>query len=238
MSKKVEDNEVLGNETSEAAADSQAAKPKKRKGRVIILTVVIVVVLLFGSGGVVYATQHSNPEFCNAICHTPMDIYVESYTEGTSVNPQQTDLKSPLSVTIHKDSDQDIVCVTCHTDGIGTQISEGIAWVTGNYTQPLQPLVMTAKKPTDVHQRDGVATCLVSGCHEGISSLADLKAATSGGKRNPHDSHNGDQDCTLCHQTHEQSMNSCTQCHTDAEVPEGWLSYAEQQKQIKEAKAS
>jgi hypothetical protein len=222
------------------AADGKAAKPPKKRGkaRIIILVVVIVVVLLFGGGGVVYATQHANPQFCNVVCHTPMDPYVNSYMEGVSVNAQQTDLEYPLDITAHKDSDQDIVCLTCHTDGIDAQIQEGIAWVSGDYSVPLEELTLTVKPPTAPHQRSGIDTCLTAGCHEGISSLDELKESTSDQKRNPHESHNGDMNCTNCHQMHAQSVLFCTQCHADAVVPDGWLTYAEQQKQIKEAGAT
>lgn len=236
MSNEVENVDEGTEEVTDAATElnEDSNKPKKKgKGKIILLTVVIVLVLLFGGVGVVYATQHDNPQFCNAICHTPMDPYVESYMNGTSVNAAQTDLEYPLSVTLHKDSDQDIVCLTCHDDGLDTQISEGISWISGNYTLPLE-LTMTLKEPQK-HQRSAQAMCLRSGCHDGIESLEDLKASTADLKRNVHDSHNGDQDCTNCHQTHEQSVVQCTQCHSDAEVPDGWLTYNEQQKQIKEA---
>lgn len=246
MSNEVEKNEVgtgEAHENSGAAngpAESTKKKKPKKKGKalVIVLVVVIVVVLLFGGAGVVYATQHSNPQFCNLVCHTPMDPYVESYVDGTSVSAQQADLDTPLSVTIHKESDQDIACVTCHTDGLGTQISEGMSWITGNYTVPLEDLVLTVKDTTNAHERSGITMCLTAGCHEGISSLEELKKSTAHLDRNPHDSHNGDQNCTNCHQIHSQSVMMCTQCHADAEVPDGWLTYTEQQKQIKEASAS
>jgi hypothetical protein len=238
MSNKVEKSKTVPEEEPAVvvATDDKPKKPKKRgKAKIVILAVVIVVVLLFGGGGAVYATQHSNPAFCNVVCHTPMDPYVASYQNGTSINPLQTGLTAPLSVTIHKDAGQDIVCVTCHTDGLDTTIGEGISWLTGDYSVPLENLTLTLKEPKE-HQRAAVETCLRSGCHEGISSLEDLKASTADLKRNPHDSHNGDQDCTTCHQTHEQSVAWCTQCHADATIPDGWLTYTEQQKQIKEAK--
>lgn len=234
MEDEVKDVEATLTETPDLTSDSgvKPVKPKKRgRARMVILVIAIVVVLLFGSVGVVYATQHSNPQFCNLVCHTPMDAYVSSYMDGTSVNAQQTSLEAPLDVTVHRDSGQDIVCVTCHTDGIDTQIAEGVAWVTGNYTQPLTPLEMTVKDPSDAHQRNGITTCLTSGCHEGIDSLESLKESTADLDRNVHDSHLGAQDCTTCHQMHEQSVNYCTQCHADSEVPEGWLTYSQYQAQ-------
>jgi len=240
MSDEVEKVENAPEETPDLVPDSKEkdSKPKKRgKARLIILVIVIVIVLLFGSAGVVYATQHSNPLFCNAICHSPMNPYVESYLEGTSLSPLQTDLEYPLGVVVHRDSDQQVVCVDCHTDGLDIQISEGISWVTGSYPTPLNPLIMTIREPNGPHQRSGIETCLNEGCHEGISSLDDLKASTADLKRNVHDSHNGAQNCTICHSMHEQSTVFCTQCHADAVVPDGWLTYSEQQKQIRELEA-
>ncbi len=222
-----------------AASTNTEETPKKvkqkGKGKIILLVVVIVVVLLFGGGGIVYATQHSNPQFCNLICHVPMDPYVASYMDGTSVNPAQTDAVGALDITAHKESDQALVCVNCHMEGIESQIQEGIAWVSGNYTQPLEGFELSAKEEPKEGEKSGIEYCLRPECHEGIGSLADLKESTSDLKRNPHESHNGDQNCTNCHQIHEQSMMMCTQCHADAEVPDGWLTYAEKQQQIKEA---
>ena len=233
-------NKETPTETTELKTFPDApVKRKRSKGLIALVTVAIVVVVLAGGGGVAYATQHDNPQFCNLICHVPMDPYVQSYTDNISVNSQQANLHYPLGVTQHKESDQELVCVDCHTDGIDTQIQEGIAWVTGNYTLPLE-LTLTVKdpKPNAVRQRSGITTCLTAGCHDGIASLDDLKAATSDRVRNPHDSHNGDINCTNCHQQHEQSVLYCAQaaCHTDVEVPDGWLTYDEKQKQIKEAK--
>ncbi|MDR2453672.1 MAG: cytochrome c3 family protein [Bifidobacteriaceae bacterium] len=214
----------------------KGAKARKgRKGRIALVSLGAAFVLVAGGGGGVYATQHSNPSFCNAICHTPMDPYVESFKEGTSTNALQTELTGPLSVTIHKDSDQGIVCLTCHDDGIGEQLREGWHWVTGSYSYPLEGITLTAKEPKVEGERSGVEFCLREGCHVGVETLEELKDVLSDQKRNPHDSHNGTLDCTECHRTHEQSVLWCTQCHADAQLPEGWLSYADQQKQIKEA---
>ena len=238
MSNEVENNETAPEEEPITSTEETSNKPKKKgKGRVILLTVVIAVVLLCGGGGIVYATQHDNPQFCNAVCHVPMTPYVESFMDGTSVNPQQTDLNGPISLAVHIENNEDMSCLTCHDDGIASQIQEGITWVTGNYTLPLE-LTMTIKEPTAAHQRSGITTCLESGCHAGITTLDDLKKATADDHRNPHDSHNGAQDCSSCHQMHEQSVQTCSQCHGDTHIPDGWISYNDKQKQIKEAAAA
>ena len=208
------------------------AKKKKSLGFKILIVVAIVVVVLAGGGGAAYGLFHNTPGFCNLVCHTPMDPYVESYVNGTSINPAQADSGALLGVTVHKNSDQDIRCLTCHTDGIDAQIQEGIAWVSGNYELPLE-LTLAAQVKEGSDAKDGVAFCLVEGCHEGISSLADLKKSTAGMKRDPHTNHNGNQACGNCHQMHEQSYMMCTQCHADAEVPEGWMTAKDQQAQKK-----
>ncbi|MDR2036053.1 MAG: cytochrome c3 family protein [Coriobacteriales bacterium] len=244
------DEEKVGTspeEIPDSAVNAQKEKKPKKKGkkRVVLWVVVIVLVVIFGGGGTVYATQHSNPLFCNAVCHSPMEPYVQSYLEGTSVVAEQANLKYPLTVTIHKDSDQEVVCLDCHPDGLDVQISEGISWITGDYSVPLEPLTLTVKDPKKATERSGVKTCLVAGCHEGISSLDELKEFTANRSRNPHSNHNGDLACTTCHKAHEQSVLFCTQCHeyeTDGKtkivVPDGWLTYTEKQLQLKEASQS
>ncbi|MCL2807307.1 MAG: cytochrome c3 family protein [Coriobacteriia bacterium] len=242
MSKEVEtvetDPQETSNDTTSDDGNVEAAeKPKKKsKARLIILVLVIVVALMFATGGVVYATQHSNPDFCDAVCHSPMSPYVTSFKEGISVNELQTDLEIPLLVTVHRDSDEAVVCVDCHTDGLDVTIAEGFSWLTKSYPTPLNPLVMTVKDPDGANQRSGVTTCLSGGCHEGLLTLDDLKQSTAHLERNVHDSHLGDQDCSSCHQMHQQSLVSCTQCHGETSR-DGWLTFTERSRQIKELEA-
>ncbi|MCL2530075.1 MAG: cytochrome c3 family protein [Coriobacteriia bacterium] len=243
MSDELENVENTTEKTSDLTPDtkevSEKPKKKKSKARIIILVIVIVLVLSIGGGGVVYATQHHNPNFCNAVCHVPMDPYVQSFWEGTSINPNQPDLEAPLLVTVHAESDDHVICLDCHTDGLDIQIAEGITWITGNVPQPLNPLRFTFGPPLGQHERDGVVTCLVAGCHDGISSLDDLIKATSNEVRNGHDietylAYHTDKSltCSSCHQAHEKSIMFCTQCHaSDSPRPPGWLTFLEGQKQ-------
>jgi hypothetical protein len=222
-----------------ATADGSDPKPKKRKIKLwlkIVIAIVAVFVVLGGGAGAAYAIFHDNPAFCNAICHTPMDPYVESYQEGTSINPLQADSEAVLSVVTHKDSDQQLNCLSCHVPDMQEQIQEGIKWVTGDYELPIEMKLVNGQVKEDSGDKNGVEFCLRADCHEGIGTddpLKDLKGITADEHRNPHDSHLGNQDCSNCHQTHEQSVMMCSQCHADAKVPEGWLTYKEQQDQKK-----
>ncbi|MDR3052961.1 MAG: cytochrome c3 family protein [Coriobacteriales bacterium] len=198
------------------------AKPKKSKKKLFIILGIIVVVIAGGVvGGLIW---HEEPTFCNAICHTPMDPYVDSYEKNISVQPSQASLATPLSVTLHKESDQKIRCLSCHVPTIDEQITEGIKWITGDYSVPLPEL-----------KYDGETFCLRPECHEGITTRDDLGKLTADLARNPHNSHLGKTECSQCHKVHEQSVQLCTQCHADAEVPDGWLTYSEQQALIKAA---
>jgi hypothetical protein len=219
--------------------DEQEPTPKKKKKlgiRILIVGAIVLVVLGGGSAGA-YAVFHSNPAFCNFICHTPMDPYVESYQNGTSVNAAQTDPSVVLSVTLHKDSEQQLNCLSCHVPTMSEQITEGIKWVSGDYELPLEMKIAAGQIKEGSGDKNGVEFCLRPECHEGITSLDELKASTADQHRNPHNSHLGNQDCSTCHQTHEQSVNMCTQCHSDVEQPDGWLTYKEQQDQQKQAAA-
>ena len=71
--------------------------------------------------------------------------------------------------------------------------------------------------------------CLNESCHN--LTREDLKQATSElGQYNPHQPQHGEQECSSCHKAHRASVNACTQCHSEAEVPEGWLTVAEANK--------
>ena len=60
------------------AADTEAAKKGKKKWPVVV-GVVAVVIVAAGAG---FWVWHEQPSFCAAICHTPMDAYLETYDSG------------------------------------------------------------------------------------------------------------------------------------------------------------
>ena len=66
----------------EKKVDGQTAEPaaqKKKKKWPIVVGVVVAVLVVAGAG---FWVWHEQPSFCNAICHSPMDKYVETYSEG------------------------------------------------------------------------------------------------------------------------------------------------------------
>jgi hypothetical protein len=226
--------------TDEAdSGDESAPKPKKKLGLGIKIAIIVVafIVVLAGAGGGFYLAFHGQPWFCNFVCHTPMDPYVVSYEEGTSVNSAQADSGAQLSVTLHKESDQQLNCLSCHVPDMAEQMTEGVKWVTGDYEVPVEMKMLAGQIKEGSGDKNGVEFCLRPECHEGITSIDDLKKLTADQHRNPHDSHLGNQDCSNCHQTHEQSVLMCTQCHNDVELPEGWITYKEQQDQKKQLEA-
>jgi flagellar basal body-associated protein FliL len=242
------EQELLEQETTDAQAatddetesvDEQEPKPKRKKklGLKIAIVAVAVVVVLAGGGGGAYLLFHDEPAFCNFLCHTPMDPYVVSYDEGTSVNAAQVDSGAQLSVTLHKESDQQLDCLSCHVPDMAEQITEGVKWVTGDYELPIEMKMVSGQIKEGSGDKNGIEFCLRPECHEGITSVEDLKKLTSDRHRNPHDSHLGNQDCNNCHQTHEQSVLMCTQCHNDVELPDGWITYKDQQDQKKQLAA-
>ena len=234
------EKEVITTEPSGGVPENDGSKKQTKKkkgvGFKILIVVVVVIVVIAGGGGIAYGVFHSNPKFCNFICHTPMDPYVESFLENKSINPMQADNTAPLSVTNHKNSDKKLVCLDCHQDGLDAQIREGLAWISGNYELPLDLRIIYKQPKEDSTDRSGLDFCLRPECHEGVASYDDLKKITADMERNPHNNHNGNQNCFVCHQTHEQSVMFCTQCHSDSDVPEGWLTYKQAEDQKKAAK--
>lgn len=107
-----------------------------------------------------------------------------------------------------KHSAADVECHDCHEATIATQMEEGFKYVTGSYEVPLEKRVFTKE------------FCLE--CHDDFDSI---KAATDFEEGNPHDSHNGEQECNLCHSMHQPSQAMCSQCHFFSwvnELDEGW----------------
>lgn len=57
--------------------------------------------------------------------------------------------------------------------------------------------------------------CLV--CHGPLEKLKEKYSSL--GKKNPHDNHLGEIECTLCHRGHAKSESYCLQCHKNFHMP-------------------
>ncbi|HWQ74640.1 MAG TPA: cytochrome c3 family protein [Syntrophomonas sp.] len=89
-----------------------------------------------------------------------------------------------------------VTCHQCHESSVLTQAEEGLKFITGDYKTPLDK--------RNLGTRD---FCLA--CHD----FDTVKSKTNFDDSNPHDSHQGEQDCNLCHNMHQQSQLMCSQCH-------------------------
>ncbi len=221
------------------------APKRKTKKRWAVVGIVAAVLIVAGVG---FNAWHNTPEFCGAICHNPMDAYVPTYTTGT-VDKYGNDLTETESlgmmsrlheVTLKDDGTSAATCIDCHVPSLDEQITEGMHWATGNVQTAGENKKGDAllenrsfAQLTEARGSNAEALCLRSGCHVNPDGTdmqrSDLIAATAGlsDTRNPHLAQHGQLDCGTCHKGHSQSVNYCSQCHTDAPIPEGWLSYSE-----------
>ena len=214
---------------------NEVAPKKKRKKLPVILGVVAVVLVAAGAGFFVW---HEQPSFCNAICHTPMDPYNETYEQaidtqgvdkwGNEVN----DTRAMMSV-LHRE--EDVTCLECHVPTIEEQLSEGMAWISGNYTVPLDEYTM--KDLTSHRNAPADEFCLNDSCHHvssvdgsDIKTRDDLTAIFADQTFNPHSEQHGQNQCSDCHKAHRASVNYCSECHSDAEMADGWLTVAKAKK--------
>jgi hypothetical protein len=216
----------------------KSGSAKKRK-RLIVLGVIAIFIAAAGIG---VFQWHEQPSFCGAICHTPMDSYVASYNEepGTAgvdrYNNAIANTNGMMAI-VHKEESVD--CLDCHAAAIGEQITEGMNWITGNYEYP-----MKERKLSDLAAARGLNNsdefCLNDSCHHmagdgsAINTREDLIAATFDLTRNVHLAQHEVQQCSNCHKSHSASTVPCSQCHSDTNIPEGWLSDAQYQQQIRE----
>lgn len=217
-----ENTEILNDSPAETAAPKKSSA-KKRVG--IVCGVIAVIVAIAGFG---MWTWHDDPSFCGTVCHTPMASYLETYdqkpnTEGVDKYGNPVSNTSAMLAVQHGAMGFD--CLTCHKATLGQQISEGTAWLAGNYTYPLdERSVAELGEPTGMGSDE---MCLNESCHN--MTRDDLYNLTADEENlyNPHWSHHETLDCGTCHKAHGQSVLYCTQCHAQAPVPEGWLSMAE-----------
>ncbi len=227
MEEKPENNEEVAN------ARPKASLPKKKKLTIIGGIVALVVVL-----GVGFTVWHDQPSFCNAICHTPMDPYLPTYeaTPGSAaVDKWGNEVKNASSMlaATHR-AESDTTCVGCHVPTLGEQVSEGLSWISGNYTvvdNKTFGVVLEEKGLEQLVAARGIASdefCLNKACHN--MTREDLVAATSSLAFNPHDKHHGERACSDCHKAHRASVYVCTECHSNTKLSEGWLTAAQASK--------
>ena len=171
---------------------------EKYLNKKFIMIVVGVGILIGGvtAGALLKASE--NPSFC-ANCHIIKPYYV-SWSDGVLLD--------------HKHAEEDVECLDCHVRTIPEKAMEGVNFITGNYYMPLEGPPGDRAMCLDCHSEDG----------EG-STWEEIKAATDFTDSNPHDSHNGEQDCNVCHQMHKQSTPFCAECHVWGwykDLDEGW----------------
>ncbi len=182
---------------TEQIEDEPCVPASKRSRRFAVAVGVVVVVLIAAGAG--FMVWHEQPSFCNAICHDPMDRYVEGY---------YSDDEGLLAAVHHVEGSE---CLDCHEPTLSEQVAEGLAWATGDFYSDLEKRELGTED-----------LCLNEACHV----RGEIAAATEdwgGTDFNPHASHVGkDVECGDCHSVHRESVMYCNKCH-NADLPEGWV---------------
>lgn len=95
----------------DAQSDSLSSEPspkRKVKRGWIVAGVVAAVIVVAGVG---FRVWHETPGFCNSVCHSPMDSYVETYYSGDK----------GMLVTAHAEANEN--CLSCHEPVITEQVA-------------------------------------------------------------------------------------------------------------------
>ena len=209
-----------------AAADGQPETKRKPRKKWTIVGIVVAIVAVVGFG---FYQWHETPEFCIQICHTPMNseyldtLYANPYESATDKWGNHVEKADAMLASKHGAMGKR--CMACHQPNIVEQVTEGLEWVSGNYYNPLSERDLARL----VFYRGVGETefCLNEGCHNITKS--GLTKETANFARNPHSWHHSEYNCDDCHKGHRASIMICSQCHEDAEVPDGWLTWEESQ---------
>ena len=222
---------------TEREKEPQSAQPAAKRPRKGLITAgVIVAVLVVAGAG--FWVWHEQPSFCGAICHLPMNQYVDTYEAEPgqpSMDKWGNEVTDAVAMTsaAHRDV-ADATCLSCHTPDLSEQISEGVNWVSGNYEVVMNETfdgVLLERDQNDLTEasgKSGEEFCLNEACHN--ITRDQLTELTADREFNPHVAQHDNYDCTTCHKAHRASVYYCTKCHSEAEVPEGWLSMKEAEK--------
>ena len=210
-----------------AQASETGERPAKKRAKNMKVKIIGIVVAVIAVAGFGFWQWHETPEFCTAICHTPMDdayrqtLYANPYESATDKWGNHVEKADAMLASKHGAMGKK--CMACHVPAIQEQVTEAAEWVTGNYYNPLSERDLARL----VFYRGAGETefCLNSGCHN--ISKTGLTNETADMVRNPHSWHHSEYTCSDCHKAHRASVMVCSQCHEDAEVPDGWLTYDE-----------
>ena len=203
-------------------SENETKRPRKRWTTAVAVVAVVLVV----AGAGLWA-WHEQPSFCSAICHNPMDPYLPTY-EAEPGQPtadkwgNEVADAAGLMAASHRAENGD-TCMSCHVPTLGEQISEGMTWVSGDYYDPLSE--RNLDDLTAARGVEGDEFCLNEACHN--YTRDELVELTSDRAFNPHVAQHEERECSDCHKAHRSSVMVCAQCHTEAEIPQGWISPVE-----------
>ena len=175
------------------------------KKTVVISIGVVVAVAVIAVAGMALWNYHEQPEFC-VMCHV-MDPYLETWSESDYL--------------VHTHAEEDVVCLDCHEPTISEQVQEVVAYVSGNFEEPLEKREFPNEFCLRCHEHDSYAAVAERTqdymvMAENIGEMINV---------NPHDPH-PDMDesteeqfqCWHCHTMHGTSrgVNYCIGCHHDS----------------------
>jgi hypothetical protein len=199
----------MATETTEAKSSPEASeqktaevqdaglKPVRRRKKWPLVTAIIVAVFAVTIvGGFVW---HNQPSFCSAICHNPMDTYVNTYYSGNE----------SLGVTVHANADK--ACLDCHEPTVSQQLDEAMTWMSGKFKVSKDGYLASS-------MTYDLSFCMNESCHD-MDRVALAETSKSWtwdvhSQTTPH----GETPCAACHSMHKENQLYCATggCHAEA----------------------
>ncbi|MFN8379468.1 MAG: cytochrome c3 family protein [Anaerolineae bacterium] len=166
---------------------------------VLILALVVVGVSLIGTAAVwghfwnfeVGATSSSTCSNCHVL------------------SEQVQSLSDPIMLASNH-ANSGVTCVDCHPRNFEQQVTETIAYLTNNYTDPLPRLQVKMDTCFNCHEHGSYDQLAWRSTDLGVTDVT-----AKGNIANPHQPpHYSNLECNSCHLMHEPSTLLCSECHT------------------------
>ena len=148
------------------------------------------------------------------VCSTTLSLFAGTSDKTCCVCHSVSKSLTPAS---HIDIEEVEESVRVRVNGIFNDINKGIFLATHHARNDISCSDCHGEDMLDIGMEVENEVCF--SCHESYESLAEQTENIMVEEQNPHRSHLGELDCSVCHHVHSRSRSYCLECHSNFNMP-------------------